>query len=87
MTGSTPLLSYFLVVVLTLGTLCGPLVGLARLMEIGRVQEAQRAQLRAVEAARRHHVEMNLAAEKQAIAEKFAKASLGRAPQDSEPAV
>jgi len=79
MSGSIPSLSYFLVLMLTLGTLCCPLLGLARLMEASRVHEAQRARLRAAEDARRREAEMRLAAIKQSIAQKFAVGPFGAA--------
>jgi len=82
---SAPALSQFLVLALTLGTVCVPLLGLARLMEAGRVHEAKRARLRAEEETRRRQAEMRLAAEKRSIAEKFAKAGLGRAGDEAEP--
>ncbi len=83
MIGSTPLLSQFLVLVLTLGTLCGPLLGLARLMEAARLQEAKRARSRAHEEARRRDAEMKLAAIKESIAQKFAQPTLGRGADEA----
>lgn len=80
-----PTLSYILVLMLTLAALCGPMVCLGLLMEAGRRQEALRAQHCAEEEARRRQAEMRLAAEKQSIAEKFAKAGMGRAVGEAEP--
>lgn len=84
MTAAPPLLSYFLVLMLTLGTLCGPLLGLARLMEAGRVHEARRLQAKAEQDAHRRAEAMKLAAVKQGIAEKFANSALSRSADDAQ---